>query len=236
MARKRGERGDELWRYGECSLDLDPVLVRGEVRYPVPTHPGEGWGHVLLKVSVATHLLEWGYSWKHVHWEDSPCPVAEFRPDIFAERQGGLPAFWFECGGTEDEKLRTIRSVLPEVRVVNVIEFDGFPRWWNRGNSKEEILAHRQQSALHGVEYWALREGSSTARFSHAVRRDADGCFTYMDTGEAWTLSGLRYVSKRRDRFGSLIPGFVGIDQWKGENSELLVLKHFRALERSMRD
>jgi hypothetical protein len=223
-----------FWGYNEILLELQATLIHEEQRYIIPTYGGEGWGHVFLKIVVAAHLLTWGYPWKKLHWEQ--CPPGgpgNFRPDLYAKGQGCLPSFWFECGTTEDEKLRSVSAALSDFRIVHVMDANSFLSRWNGQNIaplqiedkrklKQMVLQHRHQTAVLGVEYWGVRETSTSARILFAVRREKNGQVTYLDSGEGWSLSNLRYVSRGKDRFQALIPGRVGNDQWRGENSTLI--------------
>jgi hypothetical protein len=223
-----------FWAYDDISLELEVALIHEGQRYIIPTYGGEGWGHVFLKIVVATHLLIWGYAWEKLRWER--CPPGgpgSLRPDLYAEGHDSLPSFWFECGTTEDEKLQKVIAALSNFRVVHAMDVDSFLNWWNGGNVipphsvdkrelKQTVLQHRHQTTVPGVEYWGVRETSTSARILFAVRREMNGQFTYLDTGEGWSLSNIRYVSKSKDGFQPLIPGVVGHDQWRGENSSLI--------------
>ncbi len=106
MAAPRRASG-ELWRYADLSLKVTATLVRGRKCYLIPTHPGEGWGHVLLKIGIAAHLLSWGYGWERIHWEEAPAGAGEFRPDIYAERGRRC---WGLCGGYGENGFRTAQT------------------------------------------------------------------------------------------------------------------------------
>jgi hypothetical protein len=178
--------------------------------------------------------LSWGYAWEEIRWEEAPKPrLGDLRPDIYALGKGKLPSFWFECRGTSDTKLRRIVQAAPAFRTVHIFEYHGFLRWWNAENvvpskvtdrkqRKEIILNHRREVSVPGAEYWAVLEESTTARILFAVRRERSGEFTYLDSGEGWSLSSVRYVSKRADRFAPIIPGVVGSEHWRGENPSLM--------------
>jgi hypothetical protein len=186
---------------------------------------------VFLKIAVAAHLLAWGYPWERIHWEQSPPEgPGRFRADLYADGHSGLPSFWFECGDTGREKLGGVVARLPDFRVVHVMNVERFLRWWNgedvvpsqvkdKRELKPLILQHRLETTVPSVEYWGVRETSASARILFAVRRGLNGPITYLDSGEGWSLSSIRYVSKRKDQFQALIPGLVGDDQWRGETS-----------------
>jgi hypothetical protein len=201
-------------------------------------YAGESLDHAIFKVSIAAHLLTWGYRWEQIHWEETPIQLATgFRPDLYAEGDGNLPPFWFECVSTEQEKLCAVIAALPGFRVVHVVDCEWFVHFWNgdysyiikRKNLKPELLEDRkerkrlviQQRELIiplGAEYWAIRGRGSAPRIIYAVRREHDGRFTYLDTSEGWSLSSIRYISKRRDGFQPIIPGVVGSQEWRGRS------------------
>lgn len=217
------------WKYQGISLEIAPRLITGDSSYRVPIHSGEGWGHVLLKIVAAAHLLSWGYPWHTISWEE--CPQGgppDCRPDLYATAEG-LPEFWIECGVSDSSKLQRIVAARPECRVVHVVDIKAFIRCWNHESvvarvkdpkeRKRLILAHRKKFAVAGVEHWAVRETSTTARIIYAVRRERDGGITHLDSGEGWGIwKSLRFVS-RRDGFEPLIRGIVGDPSWRGENS-----------------
>jgi hypothetical protein len=215
-------------------LEINPVLNHRGRRYPVPWYAGEGWAHVRLKIAVAVHLLAWGYPWRKIHWEERPRGAPRgTRPDLIPERHRELPAFWFECRTTDDKKLRRLVKKLQGVRIVNVMEMDWFLPWWNAERAlsprikdtagrKRAVLRERRRASVHGVEYWAIHEGSRSARILYAVRRERNGQFTYLDSGKGWSLSAIQFVSRRRDRFQAIIPGAVGHKKWKGQNPSLM--------------
>ena len=223
-----------LWRYRGVSLELNPALIHRGRRYPVPWYAGEGWGHVRLKVAVVTHLLAWGYPWRKIHWKQRPRGAPRgTRPDIIADSHGDLPAFWFECGGVESEKLRRISQKLPDFQPVHVMEMDWFGDRWNAEDRlsarikdartrRRAILRYRERNSVPGVEYWAIHEGSKSARIIYAVRRERNGKFTYLDSGEGWSLSGIQFVSRKKDGFQPLIPGIVGHKKCKGQDPSLM--------------
>ncbi len=228
-----------LWNYRGISLEIEATLIHEGHRCIVPTYVGESWDHAFLKILVAAHLLSWGYPWEKIHWEQVPPDgPGNFRPDIYTEGQGDLPPFWFECGWTEDEKLRSVVATLPDFRVVHVMNAERFRSWWNgerpvlingefidtsqvkdKRELKRLVLQHRQEATVPGVEYWGVRETSRFVRIVFAVRRELDGTFTYMDTEESWSISHIKYFSKHKDRLQPLIPRVVGSDQWEGESA-----------------
>jgi hypothetical protein len=181
--------------------------------------------HLQDKILVVSHLLAWGYQWEHIHWEWSPAKwKRRFRSDIFAEAQGNLlPAFWFECATTDYRKLRAIVRHLPHVRVVNVVNPHWFKVCWDaeldtkglgRSITKKRGVVRRcrERSTVPGVEYWASHWTSRTGRFLWGVRREIDGRFTLLRTGECdWTISdGLkRYLPSERRKFHALLPGIT---------------------------
>lgn len=122
---------------------------------------------------------------------------------------------------------------LPHVRVVHVMDMEWFQSWWNAEDRvsprikdvkgrKRVILRYRKRTSVRGIEYWAIREGSKSARILYAVRREPDGDFTYLDTGEGWSLSGIQFVSRRTDGFQPLIPGIIGNRKWRGQNPSMM--------------
>lgn len=134
------------WKYEDISLELTAHLIRGQARYAIPTYPGEGWGHVHLKVVIAAHLLHWGYKWDDMLWEYDPPDITGRRTaDVFVREQNHLPSFWFECRTTDDTKLLELRVIdsrrgqraHPEVK----IKFDenGFPIPEVKAGSKREL-------------------------------------------------------------------------------------------------
>jgi hypothetical protein len=211
------------WEYGDISLELTVHLIQGQARYAVPTHAGEGLGHVNLKIAVVAHLLHWGYQWDDILWEyDPPNVPGRRRADVFTRGGRNLPSFWFECRTTDNDKLCELRSTLsPDVRLVNVMLKDRFISWWNGDSlrlrpsmsSKERraaIRTHRAEISVPGVEYWAMHDTSASTRILFAARRDEDDSYTYFDTGEGWSLSWILKLSRRTDCWAPLIPGIVG--------------------------
>jgi len=222
------------WNYKGISLELQAYLVHGQTRYAIPTYAGEGWGHVFLKVTIAAHLLQWGYKWDDIHWEYDPPDVAgQRRADIFVKGRNALPSFWFECRTTDDDKMRELRPALPpEVRVVHVMPSHWFLRWWNGDNlrlspslnSKEKRIAirkYRAEISVVGVEYWAVYDTSESARILFAVRREGNDRYTYFDTGEGWSLSHISMLSRRTDCWTPLITGIVGDNRESGYDTYL---------------
>jgi hypothetical protein len=212
------------WHYHDVYLELSPTLTYDGQQYDVPTYGGEGWQHVLTKVAIAAHLLVWGYPWGKIHWEKLPPESCiKRRPDIYTETHGELPAFWFECRGTDN--LEEIVAAFQHWRIVQVIDVEWFLRWWNgkgltiTDNGKEvdiwqikdvkrrkQVVVQRREALVPGTELWAVGSiSASSNRILYAVRREKDGVLTYLETGEGWALSGLRYISKRRDRFEPLL-------------------------------
>lgn len=213
------------WKYGGVRLELEARLIHRRRTYVVPAYAGEGWGHSLLKLAIAVHLLEWGYTWEGIRWEYSPSNVrGHRRADLFAPGQGGLPSFWFECGGTDNRKLRYILRQLPDTRIVHVMPHDWFLRWWNAHNvmrvrraaprdRRRLVRAYRARTAVVGVEYWAVYDTSTSARILFAVRPEGSDRYTYFDTGEGWSLSHILMLSRRTDCWAALIPRVAGGDR-----------------------
>jgi len=217
------------WKYRDISMELTAHLMRGRTRYAIPTYIGEGWGHAYLKIVVAAHLLHWGYEWTDVLWEYSPSDsTARKRADIFARGRNGLPSFWFECGTADNDKLRELRSALSsDVRLVNVMLWDWFRRWWNGDllrlqpsldskGKRTAVWKQRANFSVVGVEYWAVYDTSTSARILFAVRPDGNDRYTYFDTGEGWSLSNISMLSRSTDSWASLIPGVAGGNRESG--------------------
>jgi hypothetical protein len=200
---------------------------------------GESLDHAMFKVSIAAHLVTWGYHWEQIHWETTPeRSPHQYRPDLYADGSNHLPSFWFECVGTEQEKLTAVANSLPDFRVVRVVDLDWFIQFWNGKAAsldipappnqvedpkerKKLIIQQRQAIIPPGVECWVMRGRENAPRIIYAVRREQDNQFVYLDSGEGWSLSSIRYVSKRPRCFQPLIPGIVGHAEWRGENSDL---------------
>jgi hypothetical protein len=202
----------------------------------VPMHGAESLDHAMFKVSIAAHLLAWGYHWKQIHWEEAPSRGPRgYRADIFAEGNDTLPSFWFECVATDQEKLKALVAALPDSRVVRVVDCDLFARVWegeiihfadrkiktldeikDLKERKRLIFRERESFVPPGAECWAIRGRENSPRIIYAVRRERDGRFIYLDPGEGWSLSSLRYVSKRKKGFQPLIPGVAGSEKWRG--------------------
>jgi hypothetical protein len=204
----------------------------GAHRYEVPTYSGEGWGHAFLKLSVAAHLLQWGYDWEDIEWEHTSPGSGRFRADIFASKPGRLPSFWFECGGADATKLRDLRATFADLRIVNVTEYRSFLRWWNGGklaldsslSAKQRRITmrkHRAETTVQGIEYWAIYNTSTSCRVLFAVRRDDEDDYTYLDSGEGWSLSHLLMLSRRTDSWAPLIPGTAGGKRKSGYDTYL---------------
>jgi hypothetical protein len=225
------------WSYGNVSVEVEAILTHKRRQYVIPMHGGESLDHSLFKVSIAAHLLAWGYAWEQIHWEEAPPHGPRgFRPDLYTEGNDVLPPFWFECWGTEEQKLHAIRRALPDFRVVRVVDCEWFIKYWNgelglakmrsrKGTQPEDTTARKQavlkerESILPcGVEFWAVRGREREPRIIFAVRRELDGPLTYLDTGEGWSLSFFQYVSKRTDGFQPILPGIAGNENWRGES------------------
>lgn len=179
-----------------------------------------------MQGSSRNPLTGLGDPWERVHWE-YPLDGSNrpFRADIYAVGDGRLPSFWFECRTTQEEKLHELIGQMPGVRIVHVLHDETFLSWWNADTdsnvreSKEAVITAREE-AVPGVEYWAVRMTSTSARFIFAVRRELDGKFTYLDTGEGRNLfASIRFISRRHDQFRALISGIAGKDDWCGENT-----------------
>lgn len=226
------------WRYNEVLLELEAALIHKGQRYSIPMYGGESLDHAMFKVSIAAHLLTWGYRWEQIHWEEAHGQLAMgFRPDLFVEGENNLPSFWFECKSTEKEKLQTVINALPSFRVVRVVDCDWFGHFWNGDDGylinaehlkseqlvdtkerKRLVLQQRESFTPPGAEFWSIRGREGAPRIIYAVRREHDGLFTYLDTGEGWSLSSIRYISKRKDSFQPIIPGIAGSEAWKGRS------------------
>jgi hypothetical protein len=221
-------------------LEVQATLVNGGKRFPVPMYGGESLDHALFKISIAAHLVSWGYHWEQIYWETTPLQLPEdFRPDLYVKGHADLPSFWFECGGTRQEKLLAVVAAFPGLRIVRVLDDDSFGRLWSgesmyltgddgklirlegvEGWQERRTLVLRQRESITppGVECWAIRARERFPRIVWAVRREHDGRFTYLDTGEGWSLSSFRYISKRKDGFQPMIPGVVGDERWTGQS------------------
>jgi hypothetical protein len=226
------------WHYHNTSLEVQATLIHNGQRYAVPMYGGESLDHAMFKVSIAAHLLAWDYHWKQIHWEEVPPQgPREFRPDLYAEGNAHLPSFWFECVGTKQEKLSAVINALPEFRVVRVVDCNWFAELWkgegvylindklvafNRISDWKErkrlVIQQRESIIPPGAECWAIRGRENSPRIIYAVRRERDGRFTYLDSGEGWSLSVFRYISKRQDGFQPLIPSIVGSEKWRGHS------------------
>jgi hypothetical protein len=226
------------WHYHDVMLQVQATLAHSAKRYTVPMHGGESLDHAMFKVSIAAHLLAWGYHWKQVHWEEIPSRGPKrYRPDIYAEGNDSLPSFWFECVGTEQKKLKAVVAAYPGFRVVHVIDCDWFTRVWTGETiyvvddkitrlhqikdwreRKRLVLQERESFLPLGVECWAIRGRGNSPRIIYAVRRESDGRFTYLDSGEGWSLSSFRYISTCREDFQPLIPRVVGREKWRGHS------------------
>jgi hypothetical protein len=217
-------------------LELVARLVRGRSSFPIPIHPGEGWGHSLMKASIATHLLRWGYRWSDITWEYLLQERRlRKRADLFARPRGRLPSFWFECGTTNRTKLRRLRRCLPDVRIVHVLPHESFLRLWNGTNlglrpglsskKRRAIVRHRRaRITVPGVEYWALSNMSRSPRILFGARREVGDHYVYFETGEGWSLSHIDWLSRRTDRWATLIPRVVGGKVRAGHERYLPVL------------
>jgi hypothetical protein len=226
------------WYYQDILVEIQATITHNKLRYAIPMPGNESIDHALLKVSIAAHLLSWGYTWEQIRWEETPPKgPREFRPDLYTEDAGNLPRFWFECGHTGQEKLRTVVATLPEFRVVRVVDDAWFIHFWNGENScvvndkiieldevkdwKERrrlVLQQREEVIPCGAECWTIRARESSPRIVYAVRRELDGHFTYLDSEEGWSLSSFRYVFNRSVSFRPLIPGVVGSEKWTGRS------------------
>jgi hypothetical protein len=226
------------WHYGNVTLEIKGTLVHDGKRYVVPMHGGESPYHALLKVSIAAHLLVWGYDWECIHWEKTPIKsIKEFRPDLYVEGNERLPSFWFECIGTDRDKLHQLVIALPNCRIVRVISDEHFKQFWNGTDTcvidgkvlqtsqisdwkqrKRLVIQERESFVAPGTECWAIRAGEYHPRIIWAVRHGFDGRFTYLDSAEGWTLSSFRYIPKRKEYFEPLIPGIVGSTGWTGKS------------------
>lgn len=202
----------------------------------MPIHGGESAEHALFKVAIAAHLLAWGYAWDQIYFEKTPEEgPPQFRPDLYVRAEGQLPSFWFECIVTGNEKLSSVATRLPDFRIVHVIDVNRFTKIWNgefkyllgmNDTTPDElkdwkkrrklVMGKREAFVPQNTECWALYGSESASRIIYAVRRDNDGRFTYMDTGEGWSLSSFRYIFNRKSGFRPLIPGVVGNEKWKG--------------------
>lgn len=211
-----------LWHYGDVTLEVIAQFVKGEQRYRIPTDASEGWGHVFLKLSVVTHLLQWGYDWDDIKWEHALPGSQRYIADIFASKPK-LPSFWFECGWCDSKKLGGLRAAFPNLRIVTVTDYDFFINWWNgRGLSlkhslspkerRRQIRKHRAKTTVQGIEYWAIYHTSTSCRVMFAVRRDGEDHYTYLDSGEGWSLSNLLMLSRRTDTWTPLIPEIANGD------------------------
>lgn len=219
------------------TLELAARLVRGRSSFRIPIHPGEGWGHSLMKASIAAHLLRWGYRWADIIWEHSlQRRGLRKRGDLFACPRGRLPSFWFECGTTDRAKLRRLRRSLPDVRIVHVLPHEWFLRLWNGTNlglrprlstkrRRSIVRHHRGRITVPGVEYWALSNMSRSARILFAARREVGDRYVYFETGEGWSLSQINWLSRRTDRWAPLIPGVVGGKAFASHGRYLPVLR-----------
>ena len=234
MAKTTHPRNGAQWSYRGISLEISTRLVKDGARFVVPAYVGEGWAHSYLKIVVVAHLLYWRYDWAGIHWEHDPGDVSgRHRADIFVQERGRLPSFWFECRTVSNDKLRHLRSHLPRhVRLIQVIPHDWFLRWWNGEHlrlkpssdpraTREAIRKHRATTTVPGVEYWAVYDTSTSARILFAVRADGDDRYTYFDTGEGWSLSWIKKLSRRSDCWAPLIPGTAGSDRYAGHSRYL---------------
>jgi len=226
--------------YQDISLELHGVLTRNGQSYSVPIHGGESVDHALFKISVAAHLLAWGYGWEQIRWEYTPTTdtLKKFRADLYVEGSGNLPSFWFECWVTESEKLREVALALPSFRVVRVVDQQRFKGHWtgesvvvgdhkrlteikDRKERKQLLLKEHESFVPPGCECWAVYARDVFPRIVYAVRGDKDGGYTYLHTGEGWGLSGFPYASRNKGRFEPLIPGLVGNPKWRGVQYEV---------------
>jgi len=127
--------------------------------------------------------------------------------------------------------LKTIVAALPDFRVVEAVDYDWFETFWNGEffpvrtkrikdwkERKRLIRQHREAAIPLKAECWGIRGTEATPRIIYAVRRQDDGRFVYLDTGEGWSLSSIRYVSKGSENFQALIPGIVGSEKWRGRS------------------
>jgi len=74
------------WRYGEIAVEILATLTHNGQRYTVPMYGGESLYHAMFKVSIAAHLLAWGYNWKQILWEETPSHGPKgCRPEICAQ-------------------------------------------------------------------------------------------------------------------------------------------------------
>jgi hypothetical protein len=220
------------WQYRDIHVDTQISLIQNGHRFLAPTSGGESLDHSLLKASVAARLLGWGYSWDRIHWEDThPSVDSRFRADLYAEGEGELPSFWFECIGTEAQKLRAIIKSLPSFRVVRVVQAQWFESVWEGRSAglvdgvarklaekeRKQIISRERESVIpFEAECWAVNLRTITPRLAYAVRRDADGKFVYLDSEEGYSLSSFHYVPRRTGCFRPLIPRILGSDQWRG--------------------
>lgn len=223
------------------TIDLTAKVVHEEKEFVLPIQEREGWDHALLKLVVGVHLLTWGYSWESIHWEDTPpYGPAGYRADVWAEGKASLPFFWFECRHVGRDKLEDLVRKLPTWRIVNVIDVDSFRRFWSaqhilpvRGEERTSfdwerrlvsefmrdlVRKYQAKVTVPGAEYWAARIDTNLPDLIYAVRRERNGEFTYLDTGEGWSLDHKFFFSKRLDRFEPIIPGRVGSGAWRGES------------------
>lgn len=213
---------------------MTACLVKDGARFAVPAYVGEGWAHSYLKIVVAAHLLHWGYDWASIHWEYDPSDLSgRHRADVFVRGRGGLPSFWFQCRTVGDDKLRHLRSHLRrDVRLVQVLPHDWFLRWWNGERlrfkpssdpmaKREALRRHRAKTTVPGVEYWAVYDSSTSARILFAVRAEGDDRYTYFDTGEGWSLSWIKKVSRRTDCWAPLFPGIASRNRHAGHGRYL---------------
>jgi len=100
------------FQYGNIEISARITLIQDGEEWEIPFGRSEGWVHIALKVSIAIHLVHWGYPNEAIKFEHHPkrLPFAVYRPDVFANETGNLPAFWFECLGVDEDKLRNIRD------------------------------------------------------------------------------------------------------------------------------
>ena len=224
------------WYYRDITLEIQATLIYKDKRYIVPIHGGESAEHALFKVAIAAHLLAWGYNWNQIYFETTPKEwPSHFRPDVYARGEGQLPSFWFECIVTDNEKLSITAKMLPSFRIVHAIDIERFKRIWNGeyksllgiNNSNPDeledwkerrrlVMSEREAFIPPNTECWTLYGSESASRILYAVRRERNGQFIYMDTGEGWSLSSFRYVFNRKSGFRPLISNVVGNKDWKG--------------------
>ncbi len=216
------------FHYGNIEISASITLIQDGREWEIPFGRSEGWVHIALKVSIAIHLLHWGYPKETIKFEHHPRGyLSRYRPDVFAQATDELPTFWFECLGVHEDKLKDIRAYAEDCRVVHAVDSEGFRRIWNDliwdedGSeipepTAEQVDAQRRKSVPYGTELWGFNTTLPAGYITLAARHDIDGQFTYMDTGEGYSIRDIRGFSHRRSRIAPLLQGKAGSADWNG--------------------